>query len=57
MTECVVKELHDVKFIGSKPVGTKNPTLLRVGVSQEGCNPWVILTAYMPMSCSFSATG
>jgi len=31
VTECVVKQLRDVKVTGSKPVGTKNPTMLRVG--------------------------
>ena len=45
MTECVVKPLRDVKVIGSKPGGTKNPTMLRVGVAQAGCDPQVILTA------------
>jgi len=54
--ECVVKALHDVKFIGSKPTGTKNPAMLRVGVAQAGCDPRVILTAYMPLSHSFSTT-
>jgi hypothetical protein len=42
--ECVVKVLRDVKVIGSKPTGTKNPSMLRVGVAQAGCDPWVILT-------------
>jgi hypothetical protein len=45
VTECVVKSLHVVKVIGSKPAGTKNPTMLRVGVAQAGCDPRVILTA------------
>jgi hypothetical protein len=45
VTECVVKPLHDVKVTGSKPAGTKNPTMLRVGVAQAGCDPRVILTA------------
>jgi hypothetical protein len=31
--ECVVKPLCDVKVTGSKPAGTKNPTMLRVGVA------------------------
>jgi len=40
--ECVVKPLRDVKVTGSKPARTKkNPTMLRVGVAQAGCNPWV----------------
>ena len=43
--ECVVKALRDVKVIGSKPVGTKNPTMLRVGVAQVGRDPRVTLTA------------
>jgi hypothetical protein len=43
--ECVVKPLRDVKVTGSKPAGTKNPTMLRVGVAQAGCDPRVILTA------------
>jgi hypothetical protein len=55
--ECIVKALHDVKVVGSKPAGTKNPTMLRVGVAQAGCDPRVILTAYMPLICGFSATG
>jgi hypothetical protein len=37
MTECVVKPLCVVKVTGSKPTGTKNPTMLRVGVAQAGC--------------------
>jgi hypothetical protein len=45
VTECVVKPLCDVKVTGSKPVGTKNPTMLRVGVAQAGCDPRVILMA------------
>jgi len=45
VTECVVKPLRDVKVIGSKPAGTKNPTMLRVGVAQAGCDPQVILTS------------
>ena len=45
MTECVVKALCDVKVIGSKPTGTKNPSMLRVGVAQAGCDPQVILMA------------
>jgi hypothetical protein len=45
MTECVVKVLCDVKVIGLKPVGTKNPSMLRVGVARAECNPRVILTA------------
>jgi hypothetical protein len=32
----VVKALHDVKVIGSKPAGTKNPAMLRVGVVHAG---------------------
>jgi hypothetical protein len=43
--ECVVKALRDLKVIGSKPAGIKNPALLRVGVAQAGCDPKVILTA------------
>jgi hypothetical protein len=43
--ECVVKALHDVKVIGLKLAGTKNPSMLRVGVAQAGCDPRVILTA------------
>ena len=42
--ECVVKALHDVKVTGSKPTGTKNLAMLRVGVAQAECNPQVILT-------------
>jgi hypothetical protein len=45
VTECVVKELCDVKVTSSKPAGIQNPTMLRVGVSQAGCDPRVILTA------------
>jgi hypothetical protein len=45
VTECVVKALCDVKVIGSKPAGTKNPAMLRVGVAQAGCDPRVILMA------------
>jgi hypothetical protein len=45
VTKCVVKPLRDVKVTGSKPAGTKNPTMLRVGVAQAGCDPRVILTA------------
>jgi hypothetical protein len=45
VTECVVKPLRDVKVTGLKPAGTKNPTMLRVGVAQAGCDPRVILTA------------
>jgi hypothetical protein len=45
VTKCVVKALCDVKVIGSKPTGTKNSTMLRVGVAQVGCDPLVILTA------------
>jgi hypothetical protein len=44
MTECVVKALRDVKITGSKPTGTKNPPMLRVGVAQTRCDPEVILT-------------
>jgi hypothetical protein len=33
--ECVVKPLCDVKVTSSKPVGTKNPTMLRVGVAHH----------------------
>jgi len=40
--ECVVKALCDVKVIGSKPTQTKNPSMLRVGVSQAECDPRVI---------------
>ena len=43
--ECVVKALCDVKVTGSKPTGTKNPAMLRVDVTQAGCDPQVILTA------------
>jgi hypothetical protein len=39
VTKCVVKPLCVVKVTGSKPVGTKNPTMLRVGVAQAGCDP------------------
>jgi hypothetical protein len=42
VTECVVKPVRDVKVTGSKPAGTKNPTMLRVGVAQAGCDPRVI---------------
>jgi hypothetical protein len=44
VTECVVKALCDVKVTGSKPAGTKNPAMLRVGVAQARCDPRVILT-------------
>lgn len=44
MMECAVKSLHDVKVIGSKSVGTKNPAMLRVGVDQTRCDPRMILT-------------
>jgi hypothetical protein len=30
VTKCVVKALCDVKVTGSKPVGTKNPAMLRL---------------------------
>ena len=43
--ECVVKALCDVKVAGSKPVGTKDSSMLRVGVAQAGCDPQVILMA------------
>jgi len=43
MMECVVKPLRDVKVTGSKPIGTKNPTILRVGVAQAKYNQKVIL--------------
>jgi len=52
-----VKALCDLKVIGSKLVGTKNPSMLRVGMAQAGCDPWVILTAKMPLSRGFLATG
>jgi hypothetical protein len=55
--ECVVKVLLDVKVTGSKPVGTKNPSMLRVGVAQAGCDPRVILMAYMPLIHDLLATG
>ena len=55
--ECVVKPLRDVKVTGLKLAGTKNPSMLRVGVAHSRCNPQVILTAYMPLSCSLLATG
>jgi hypothetical protein len=45
VTECVVKALHDVKVTSSKPAGTKNPAMLRVGVAQARCDPQVILMA------------
>jgi hypothetical protein len=57
MTECVVKPLCVVKFISSKPTGIKNPTMLRVGVARAEFDPRVILTDYMPLSCSFSSHG
>ena len=43
--ECVVKPLRDVKVTGLKLAGTKNPSMLRVGVAQVGCDPQVILMA------------
>jgi hypothetical protein len=43
--ECSFKALRDVKVTGSKPAGTKNTVVLRVGVVQAGCDPRVILTA------------
>jgi hypothetical protein len=43
--ECVVKALLDVKVTGLKPAGKKNLSMLRVGVAQAGCDPWVIFTA------------
>jgi hypothetical protein len=45
VTECFVKALRDVKVTGSKPAGTKNLAMLRVGVARAECNPQVILTA------------
>jgi hypothetical protein len=45
MRECVVKALCDVKVIGSKPAGTKNLAILRVGVAQARCDPLVNLMA------------
>jgi hypothetical protein len=33
MTECSIKALCDVKVIGLKLAGTKNPAMLRVGVA------------------------
>jgi hypothetical protein len=45
VTECVVKPLRVVKVTGSKSAGTKNPTMLMVGVAHAGCDPRVILTA------------
>jgi len=33
VTKCDVKALPDVKVTGSKPTGTKNPAMLRVGVA------------------------
>jgi hypothetical protein len=47
VTECVVKALHDVKVTDSNPEGTKNPTMLMVGVAQAGCDPLVILTRFL----------
>jgi hypothetical protein len=43
VTDCVVKPLCDVKVTGLKPARPKNPSMLRVGVAQAGCDPWVIL--------------
>ena len=43
--ECVVKALRDVKVTDSKPTGTKNLAMLRVGVAQVGCDRRVILMA------------
>jgi hypothetical protein len=37
--ECAVKALRDVKVTGSKPTGIENPTMLKVGVAQVGCDP------------------
>jgi hypothetical protein len=45
MMECALKVFCDVKVIGSKPVGTKNLVMLRVGVVKAGYDPRVILTA------------
>jgi hypothetical protein len=45
VTECGVKALRGVKVTGSKPAGTNNPAMLRVGVTQAGCDLRVILTA------------
>jgi hypothetical protein len=45
VTECIVNVLRDVKVTGSKPVETKNPAMLRIGVAQAGCDPRVILMA------------
>jgi hypothetical protein len=45
VTECTIKALRYVKVTGSKPAGTKNPAMLRVGVAQAGCDPQVILMA------------
>ena len=37
------------KVVGSNPADTKNPTMLRAGVVQAECDPWVILTGTMPL--------
>jgi hypothetical protein len=37
--------------------GKTNPAMLRVGVAQAGCDPWVILMSWMPLSRSFSSHG
>jgi hypothetical protein len=56
MTKFAIKVLCDVKVTGSKIAGKKNLSMLRVHVAQDGCNPQVILTAYIPLSHSFLAT-
>jgi hypothetical protein len=45
MIECALKVLRDVKVTSSKLTGTKNPTMLRVGVAQAECDPRMILVA------------
>jgi hypothetical protein len=57
VTVCAVKALCDVKVTNSKPAGTKNPSMLRVGVAQVRCDPQVTLMTYIPLSRGFLATG
>ena len=56
---CGVWLIHPLSgnFVGSNPADTKNPTMLRVGAVQAGCDPRVILTAQMPLVRGYLANG
>ena len=41
--ECCLKHSQVVRPPVRNLAGTKNPTMLRVGVAQDGCDPRVIL--------------